>query len=582
MRRITAKLASALLAAFMVIGVFFNAAPVNVRADIAANATIINCNSVVNVREYPTNQSAIVGTCGINSRVQVTGTTYADGSDTSGLASWYSITFESNGAVKNGYVAAYYVRRDATGTGPSDGGFESMIANFPESYKPYLRDLHAIHPSWSFTPVYTGYDWNSAITVETRRGGSLISNSANGAWKSKADYSYNAATGQYYVIDASNWVNASPEIVAFYMDPRNSINETAVFQFLDLNYTADNSIPGPSVQGVLNGTFMQGQAANQNNDVINYSDIFADAGNIADINPIFLASHVIQECSKNGSTSSNGATGFYNLYNIGAYSSVISASVLGLNFAQNGLPDPGFNDTYLIPWNTPGRSIVGGAKWIRDNYISRGQGTLYFMRFNFDPAYTGQRGYHQYMTATASVYTEASHMMTAYYRAGLLDTPMSFRIPVYDNMPEGAVGLPANEIAPPPIQQNGEMVGRDPIENFLIYMYRSTLNRYPDTVGLDYWYKQITVDHMTGEEVAYGFVFSQEMTNRNLSDEQYVRILYNAFLGRECDADGLAYWIDKLSNGSSRLDVYHGFSRSDEFINLCNTAGFSPYPGYGT
>ena len=580
MRRISLKVASFVLAVFMVFGVFSGALSTAARADIATNATVINCNSVVNVREYPTNQSRIVGTCGINTRVQVTGRTYADGSDTSGLATWYSINFVSNGVTKSGYVAAYYIRQDATGTGPLDGGFESMIANFPESYKPYLRDLHNLHPSWQFTPVYTGYDWNSAITVETRRGASLISNSTNGAWKSKADYSYNYDTGTYNVIDASNWVNASPEIVAFYMDPRNSLNETAIFQFMDLIYTADNSIPGSSVQGVLNNTFLQGQAANQNNDVINYCDIFADAGNIADINPIFLASHVIQECSKSGSTSSNGSTGFYNLYNIGAYSSVTSASVLGLNFAQNGLSDPNFNATYLIPWDTPGKSIVGGAMWMRDNYIGAGQGTLYFMRFNFDPAYTGQRGYHQYMTATASVYTESSHMMTAYYRSGLLDTPINFRIPIFDNMPSSAVCLPPNEIAPPTGNTEDAWVGRDGIENFLIFLYRATLSRNPDTVGFNDWYNQIKNGGKTGEEVAYGFVFSQEMINRNLSDEQYVRILYNAFLGRECDAEGLSYWLDKLASGSSRLDVYHGFSRSNEFINLCVNSGFSPYPGY--
>jgi hypothetical protein len=63
----------------------------------------------------------------------------------------------------------------------------------------------------------------------------------------------------------------------------------------------------------------------------------------------------------------------------------------------------------------------------------------------------------------------------------------------------------------------------------------------------------------------------------DLSDEQYVRILYNAFLGRECDPEGLSYWLNRLATGSSRLDVYHGFSRSNEFAALCTNAGFNPY-----
>lgn len=569
------KVLSALLTAIIVFGVFSGLMSNAVKADIAANATVINCNNAVNVREYPTNQSRNIGSIELNQRIQVTGSTMASSTDQSGLITWYSINFESGGQTKSGYVAAYYVRLDPSGTGPSDGAFEESIAGFPESYKPYLRDLHNAHPAWQFVPVYTGYDWNTAIGVETRPGGSLISNNANGSWKSKADFAYDSSTGTYHVIDASNWVNASAEIVAFYMDPRNSLNETAVFQFMDLTYTADNSIPGSAVQGLLPGTFLNTQAANQNGDVINYCDIFADAGNIADINPIFLASHVIQECSKGGSNSSRGTNGFYNLYNIGAYSSAIDATVHGLAFAQNGTGDPGFNATYLIPWDTPGKSIVGGAMWMRDNYIAAGQGTLYFMRFNFDPASPREKGHHQYMTATASVYTEASHMQTAYYRSGLYNSSIVFRIPVFDNMPGSAVTLPPNEIAPPP--SGGGWVGRDGIETFLIYMYSSTLNRDPDTVGINYWYGKITQEGMTGEEVAYGFVFSQEMTNRNLSDEQYVRILYNAFLGRECDADGLSYWLNRLATGSSRLDVYHGFSRSDEFAALCTNAGFRPY-----
>lgn len=572
------KFASAILAVVMTFGVFVNLTSKTVKADIAANATIINCNSGVNVREYPTNQSRNLGSIGLNQRVQVTGSTMAASTDTSDLSTWYSINYTSNGEVRSGYVAAYYVRLDPSGTGPSDGAFESAIANFPESYKPYLRDLHNAHPSWQFVPVYTGYDWNSAIAVETRPGGSLISNSSNGSWKSKADFSYNPATNSYTVYDASTWVNASPEIVSFYMDPRNSLNETAIFQFLDLTYTADNSIPSAHVQGILPGTFLNTSAPNQNGDVINYCDIFADAGNIADVNPIFLAAHCIQECSKGGSNSSRGTTGYYNLFNIGAYSNVIDATVGGLNFAQNGTSDPAFNSTYLIPWDTPGKAIVGGAMWMRDNYIWAGQGTLYFMRFNFDPASPREKGYHQYMTATASVYTEAARMQTAYIRAGLYDSGQVFRIPVYDNMPGSAVPLPPNEIAPP--SSSSGWVGRDGVETFLIYMYRSTLNRDPDTVGINYWYNKIKVEGMSGEDVAYGFVFSQEMQNRNLSDEQYVRILYNAFLGRECDQEGLSYWLNRLATGSSRLDVYHGFSRSNEFINLCVNAGFSPYPGY--
>jgi beta-N-acetylglucosaminidase len=78
--------------------------------------------------------------------------------------------------------------------------------------------------------------------------------------------------------------------------------------------------------------------------------------------------------------------------------------ILGLLFAQYGSSNPTKypmspenQAKYLIPWNSPYRSIVGGAKFISQNYISRGQNTLYFQKFdvisNDDGLYK-----HQYMT----------------------------------------------------------------------------------------------------------------------------------------------------------------------------------------
>lgn len=709
MRKMLKRIISTVLVAVIAIG-FLQYMPQESVLAYSANATIVNCLSSVNVREYPTNQSAVVGTARLSSRVFVESQTAPNSTDNSGFSTWYRIQFTDNGVNKSGYIAGYYINCDPKPTQIYDSAFEGSIAGFPESYKQYLRELHQLHPAWQFVPVYTGYDWNSAVNVETRSGASLISGNSDGSWKSKASYAYNPTTGQYTVVDAGNWVNASPDIVRYYMDPRNNLSEIGIFQFVDLNYTADNSIPASAIQGILNSTFMAGAAADQNGTVRNYADIFTDAGNIYDVNPVFLAAHSLQECGKNGGTSSNGTNGVFNFYNIGAYSNVTNASVVGLNFAANGTSDPTFNATYMIPWNTPGKSIVGGAGWIHDNYTGAGQGTLYFMRFNFDPASPRDKGYHQYMTATASLVTESSRMQTAYVRAGLIDSSIVFRIPVYDNMPATAspipvcenstsffvrqlyitylgreadsagladwtnrvqnglsgpqitamffnsqeyIGMstsnqafltklyeaclrrspdetgynywmnqleggasrdfvlsgfvnsdeyrnycesmgvstdrytPSGSAAPtttprPASSSNGSTLTPNPdkIRAFITFLYSSTLDRNPDNTGFDYWYNKITREGMSGEDVAWGFVFSNEMNNKNLTNEQFIRVLYRAFLGRDADPTGLTYWLNKLSSGSSRRDVYYGFSRSNEFINRCVNAGFRPYNGY--
>ena len=44
--------------------------------------------------------------------------------------------------------------------------FEKQISAFPESYKPYLRELHEEYPTWTFQPFVTGLDWNTVIDNE--------------------------------------------------------------------------------------------------------------------------------------------------------------------------------------------------------------------------------------------------------------------------------------------------------------------------------------------------------------------------------------------------------------------------------
>ena len=49
--------------------------------------------------------------------------------------------------------------------------------------------------------------------------------------------------------------------------------------------------------------------------------------------------------------------------------------------------------TLEIGWTTPAKGIIGGAKFVRQGFISKGQNTLYRMRWN--PRHPGN---HQYAT----------------------------------------------------------------------------------------------------------------------------------------------------------------------------------------
>ncbi len=85
------------------------------------------------------------------------------------------------------------------------------------------------------------------------------------------------------------------------------------------------------------------------------------------------------------------------------------------------------------------------------------------------------------------------------------------------------------------------------VTKFLVRCYRLCLVREADSDGLNAWCSQILSGANTAKEAAYGFVFSQEFTSKNLSDEEYVRILYRVFMDREADEPGLQSWVRVLS-----------------------------------
>ena len=110
------------------------------------------------------------------------------------------------------------------------------------------------------------------------------------------------------------------------------------------------------------------------------------------------------------------------------------------------------------------------------------------------------------------------------------------------------------------------------IQDFVTRMYQVILEREPDA-GSATWINGLKDGSMTGVRVADGFVLSDEMLNKDISNEDFVKILYRAFFGREADADGLATWKNLLDAGCKKQYVFAGFANSGEFGALCAEAG---------
>ena len=87
------------------------------------------------------------------------------------------------------------------------------------------------------------------------------------------------------------------------------------------------------------------------------------------------------------------------------------------------------------PWNTMTKAIVGGAKFIGDKYITKGQQTIYFKKFNVVSDYWDIYS-HQYQTNIKASSSEGNKIYKSYNELNMLDSHFVFSIPIFNNMPE--------------------------------------------------------------------------------------------------------------------------------------------------
>lgn len=322
--------------------------------------------------------------------------------------------------------------------------FEQSIAGFPASYKPYLRALHKTYPNWKFVPYNTNVTFASAVAKEASGDRSLIENSFSKFFKSNASGDYNSKTKRYIAKDGGVWVSSSKNAIAYFMDPRNFLNSTYIYMFESLTYDGSTQTQA-GVETILKGSFMY----NTNICYINtkgkyvktntkYSAQIMAAAKASNVSAYYIASKILQEIgaskgSKPGMGASGsvsgtygGYTGIYNFYNIGAFSGA-NPVASGLKWAKSG-------SSYSRPWNTPAKSINGGAKYIGSTYINCGQYTTYFQRFNVNRGSSYGMYNHQYMTNVYGAAAETGFTSSAYKANGSTKLTKKFVIPVYKNM----------------------------------------------------------------------------------------------------------------------------------------------------
>ena len=247
----------------------------------------------------------------------------------------------------------------------------------------------------------------------------------------------------------SNYYCASSSTVNYYLDPRNFLSEAQVFQFLDLSY--DKHITKEVIKNAAKNSFLSGKFKIDGKEYT-YVDAIMDAAEESEVSAMHILVTIFQEVGR-GSKKSDGTytlpkavsgtvdgyEGLYNFYNYGATDG-------------SGAVERGLKKAREMGWTDPRTAIIEGATIVlANNYISAGQNTKYFYKFDVvgneilqesDGKKTYASKYffgHQYMTNIQDPTSQAYNLFTYYTNEDLLDNTLTFNIPVYDDMPSQAV-----------------------------------------------------------------------------------------------------------------------------------------------
>ncbi|RQW66905.1 autolysin [Listeria sp. SHR_NRA_18] len=208
------------------------------------------------------------------------------------------------------------------------------------------------------------------------------------------------------------WFNATQSDATYYLNPNSFSKNTAPYlQFLVLSKPTNVDI------NEVNQKILAGKGI-----LADKGASFNQAAVLSNINEIYLISHALLESGNGSSQLANGVTvstvdglpvtpkKVYNMYGIGAIDS--NPLVGGSEYA------------YKQGWDTPEKAIIGGAAFVAQNYVSKGQDTLYKMRFN--PA---NPGVHLYATDIGWALKQTSGMQRLYDQ--LSSYTQDFDIPKY-------------------------------------------------------------------------------------------------------------------------------------------------------
>ena len=385
---------------------------------------------LVNIRKGPSSNSEVIDQIYFGTKVDIIGTE----------GNYYKVNY---GGRTPGYIYNTVVELVPSYSNDPDYCNYLKSIGFDETYCPYLTYLHQKHPNWTFTALRINHNFDDIIAGEDGQNYIQLATQLDiNYFKDKYIISTSPSEG-------SNWYTATRGINAYFLDPRNFLNERFIFMFEDLSCN-ENSYwyqnKDKAITTMANIFTADSYLTLSTNP--NYLEMFYSAGVDAKVSPIHLAARVKQEGGANenygpitGTVTSTyldySVYGYYNYYNIGAYGS--NPQMAGLLYACGS--NCGKTNDYGRPWDTREKAIRGGAQKIGSEYISVGQSSLYLQKFD---VIGNQLFTHQYMTNVTAPLSEGISTYNSYVKNRMVsngtniayneEVPFNFSIPVYNNM----------------------------------------------------------------------------------------------------------------------------------------------------
>ena len=315
----------------------------------------------------------------------------------------------------NGLNAQKFKLEKITETTKDNTSIDIDTSKYP-GYKEAIEKLQSAHPNWNFELLYTGVKFSDAVAGEySVRKRNLVPTDYGGEWI--------AGTTLY----DTGWYAASEKAIAYYMDPRNFLNDTDIFQFQDVNDYLDGVCTLEGIKNKVSGSFLQEYATDINTACKNKN-----------VNPYYIIARLFQENGtnpKSGTYKMDGGDNkyYYNPFNIGATGDTKTEVY---NNALARAKQEG--------WDTMEKALEGGIYFCKANWLDNYQNTLYQNRFDIDTRNGTSLYTHQYMQNLMGAYSEARILRSSYANTGKLESEFTFIIPLYEGMEATLSPMPVN------------------------------------------------------------------------------------------------------------------------------------------